>query len=92
MKSSLGISVDIERDRLLVATSDIGSSVRSFSKGPKKLASVEIFKLSSGKHINSVDLGGLIPDGDHLANGITVDSIGNIYVTGFEVRTTENVR
>lgn len=81
LKSALGISIDIARDRLLVVTSDIGSSIRSYSKGPKKLASVAFFELSSGKFIRSVDLGGLILDGDHLANGITVDTIGNIYVT-----------
>jgi len=81
LKSSLGIRIDAARNRLLVATSDIGSSIRAFSGGPKKLASVVIFELSSGKYIDSIDLGALLPEEAHLANDLTVDDVGNIYVT-----------
>jgi sugar lactone lactonase YvrE len=81
LNSVLGVRVDIKRNRLLVANSDIGSSINSYAEGPKKLASLGIYDLSTGKNIDFINLGKLLPNKNHLANGMTFDSEGNIYVT-----------
>ena len=81
LNSVLAVRVDIKRDRLFVANSDIGASIRSHSKGSAKLASVIIYELSTGKGIHYVDLGSLLPDTKHLANDIALDTEGNAYVT-----------
>ena len=51
LNSVLSVRIDIKRNRLLVVNSDIGASIRSYSKGSKKLASLGIYELSSGKAI-----------------------------------------
>ena len=81
LNSVLGVRIDIKRNRLLVVNSDIGSSINSYVEGPKKLASLGIYELSSGKNIDFINLGKLLPNKNHLANGIAFDSQGNIYVT-----------
>lgn len=81
LNSVLAVRVDIKRNRLLVVNSDIGSSINSYAEGPKKLASLGIYELSTGKNIDFINLGKLLPHKNHLANGMTVDSEGNIYVT-----------
>lgn len=81
LNSVLAVRVDIKRDRLLVVNSDIGSSINSYIEGPKKLASLGIYQLSTGKNIDFINLGKLLPNKNHLANGMTLDSEGNIYVT-----------
>jgi hypothetical protein len=81
LNSVLAVRVDIKRNRLLVVNSDIGSSINSYVEGPKKLASLGIYELSTGKNIDFINLGKLLPNKNHLANGMTLDSEGNIYVT-----------
>jgi len=81
LNSVLAVRVDVKRDRLLVVNSDIGSSINSYVEGPKKLASLGIYQLSTGKNIDFINLGKLLPNKNHLANGMTLDSEGNIYVT-----------
>lgn len=81
LNSVLAVRVDIKRDRLLVVNSDIGSSINSYVEGPKKLASLGIYQLSTGKNIDFINLGKLLPNNNHLANGMTLDPEGNIYVT-----------
>jgi len=81
LNSVLAVRVDIKRDRLLVVNSDIGSSINSYVEGPKKLASLGIYQLSTGKNIDFINLGKLLPHKNHLANGMTLDSEGNVYVT-----------
>jgi len=81
LNSVLAARIDAKRNRLLVVNSDIGASIRSYSKGVKKLASLAIYELSSGKPMHFVDPGKLLPDTDHLANGMTLDTDGNAYVT-----------
>jgi hypothetical protein len=78
--SVLGIAIDAERQRLWAVNSDMGSSVKPSSAGPKRLAGVGIYDLKSGKPLNYVDLGPLA-EGPHLMNGIALDSSGNAYVT-----------
>lgn len=81
LNSVLAVRVDVQRNRILVVNSDIGNSVRSYSEGQKKLAALAIYDLTSGKNIYYVDLGRLLPKVDHLANGMTIDTEGNAYIT-----------
>ncbi|WP_437276329.1 hypothetical protein WME90_34490 [Sorangium sp. So ce375] len=78
--SVLGIAVDAERGRLWAVSSDLGASVKPSAAGPKNLAAVGVYDLSTGKAIHYVDLAPLSP-GAHLVNGIALDSAGNAYVT-----------
>ena len=81
LNSVLAVRVDVKRDRLLVVNSDIGSSINSYAEGPKRLASLGIYQLSTGRNIDFIDLGKLLPNKNHLANGMTLDAEGNVYVT-----------
>lgn len=81
LNSVLAVRVDVKRNRLLVVNSDVGSSVNSYIEGPKKLASLGIYELSTGTNIDFINLGKLRPNKNHLANGMTLDSEGNAYVT-----------
>jgi len=81
LNSVLAVRVDTKRDRLLVVNSDIGSAIHSYNKGSKKLASMAIYKLSTGEAIHFINLGELTAYENHLANGMTIDSAGNAYVT-----------
>lgn len=81
LNSILGIEIDEKRNRLLVVNADIGSSLRPYKEGPRKLASLGIYDLTNSKLLHFIDLGHLYPEGDHLANGIAIDSDGNAYVT-----------
>jgi hypothetical protein len=78
--SVLGIAIDAERKRIWAVNSDLGASLKPSAAGPKKLAAVGIYDISSGKPIHYVDLSAL-SDGPHLLNGISLDSKGNAYVT-----------
>jgi len=81
LSSVVGIRIDAKNNRLLVANSDIGASIKSSSQTLKKLATLGIYDLDSGKKLNVVDLGSLRPNAKHLANAIAVDPAGNAYVT-----------
>jgi len=78
--SVLGIAVDGARGRLWVVNSDLGASVRPSSAGPRKLAAVGVYDLSTGAPLDYIDLAPLSA-GEHLLNGIAVDGDGNAYVT-----------
>ena len=78
--SVLGIAVDAARGRLWAVNGDLGASVKPSSAGPKMLAGVGIYELSSGKPLGYVDLAPLA-EGPHLINGIAVDAAGNAYAT-----------
>jgi sugar lactone lactonase YvrE len=78
--SVLGIAVDVVRKRLWAVSSDLGSSVKPSSLGPKNLAAVGVYDLTTGQALQYVDLSQLLP-GPHLANGIALDAAGNAYVT-----------
>jgi sugar lactone lactonase YvrE len=79
--SSLGIHLDRERNRLLVANSDSGVSIRSKPDQRFKLAALGIYNLSTGEPIGYVDVGALRPNSDHFANDVAVDAEGNAYLT-----------
>jgi DNA-binding beta-propeller fold protein YncE len=76
----LGLAVDSERGRLWAVNSDLGVSIKSSAEGARALAAVGVYDLATGAALSYVDLAPLAP-GDHLANGIALDSAGNAYVT-----------
>jgi len=79
--SILGIAVDARTGRLLVTNSDLGAGLKRSARGPRKEAGVGIYDLATGRALHYVDLAPLLPDGDHLINGLTVDTEGNAYAT-----------
>jgi sugar lactone lactonase YvrE len=76
--SSLGLHIDVARDRLLVAGADFAAVGDPQVTGEAKLA---IHDLASGRRLHLVDLAALRPGGRHLANDVAVDPAGNAYVT-----------
>jgi sugar lactone lactonase YvrE len=82
--SSAGLFVDRARHRLLAAVGDVGVAERSSAVDNGRLARVVEVDLSSGKVVRSTDFQGLPgvgTDEHHLANDVTVDGEGNVYVT-----------
>lgn len=79
LKSSVGIEVDEERNRLIVANSD-SAVFQGKSAGQAKLG---IYELDSGKRIAMIDLAAAGPKDAkaHFANDVTVGDDGSIYVT-----------
>jgi DNA-binding beta-propeller fold protein YncE len=78
--SVLGIAVDPERAQVWAVNADLGACLRPSAAGPRQLAAVGVYDLSSGIPALYVDLAPLAP-GAHLLNGIALDSAGNAYVT-----------
>jgi sugar lactone lactonase YvrE len=77
LKTTLGIHLDRENNRLLVANADMSAAPESSG-----LAQLGIYDLTTHERIHLVDLGSLLEVGHHhLANGVTVDADGNAYVT-----------
>ncbi len=79
--SAIGIYIDEERDRILVATSDPGASPNSTEETKRKQAHLAIYDLETGEREALVDLDASGGGQMHFANDITVDGSGNIYVT-----------
>ncbi|HEY7672954.1 MAG TPA: hypothetical protein VIC71_12105 [Gammaproteobacteria bacterium] len=80
LKSSVGIEVDEDRDRLLVTNSD-SAVFQGQSKGHAKLG---VYNLNTGERLAMVDLGALLnagPDASFFANDVTVADDGTIFVT-----------
>ncbi len=80
LKSSYGLKVDLQRNRLWVCTGDANYSIYSDSTTYKKLIRVIGIDLSSGAKTNDIDLSALV-SGKHFANDLCLDSAGNLYVT-----------
>jgi sugar lactone lactonase YvrE len=69
--SSLGLEVDVERNRLLLAATDQSTS-----------AFLGVYDLTTAENLLWVDLATATPnDVEHFANDVAVDSDGNAYVT-----------
>lgn len=79
LKSSVGIEVDEERNRLLVANSD-SAVFQGKSAGQAKLG---IYDLGSGERIAMIDLAAAGPKEAkaHFANDLAVGDDGSVYVT-----------
>jgi hypothetical protein len=78
--SVLGIAIDAARKRLWAVNADLGACSKPSAAGPKRLATVAVYDLTTGKPLDYFDLGPLLP-GPHLLNGIALDSAGNAYVS-----------
>jgi sugar lactone lactonase YvrE len=80
--STIGLNLDVPRNRLLVAVSDPGyNTARTTAATLRKLAAVAIFN-STGAKTAYVNLGTLRPSyAAHFANDMAVDVAGNVYVT-----------
>jgi sugar lactone lactonase YvrE len=74
--SSVGMKLDEDRRRLLVAVSDPG-----YNAARTTALTLRIFNSENAQVINLVDLGALRPALNHFANDVTVDAQGNAYVT-----------
>jgi len=81
LRSILGIQIDYKRNRFFALSSDIGASINRFKKGIKKEATLNIYNLTTKKLIHTVSLAELKPNANHLANGLTIDNDGNVYIT-----------
>jgi sugar lactone lactonase YvrE len=89
LKSSVGIEVDEEHDRLYVANSD-AAVFGGKSAGQAKLG---IYDLSTGDRIAMVDLAAAGPKGakSHFANDVAIGSDGSAYVTDTMARVVYKV-
>lgn len=79
--SVLGIRIDLSLDRLYATNSDLGACTKPTKEGVKKTAALAIYQLSNGQPIDYIDLSELLPNDAHLANGLTLDNKGNVYIT-----------
>ncbi|MDF7809831.1 hypothetical protein [Hymenobacter sp. YC55] len=80
--STIGLNLDLTRNRLLAAVSDNGANTtRSTPATLRRLAGLAIFNSNNGNLTRYVDLGALRPNQNHFANDITVDLEGNAYIT-----------
>ena len=80
--SAIGIRVDVKRNRILVANSDPGVSIKTSPITQKKIAGLGIYNLSDGKLVKYVNLSALLPKDAHFANDIALDKKdGTVYVT-----------
>lgn len=81
LHSSVGIEVDADRNRLLVANSD-AAVFQGKVAGQAKLG---VYDLTSGQRLAMVDLAASVPnapaDAKHFANDVTVGEDGTAYVT-----------
>jgi len=77
--STLGIELDKANNRLLVCVTDPGfNEVRSSPATIGQLAGIAIYDIFSGIRLDFIQLATGAP---HLANDVTLDDAGNIYVT-----------
>ncbi|MDN4501406.1 hypothetical protein QX776_03295 [Alteromonadaceae bacterium BrNp21-10] len=81
LHSVFAVRIDLERNRLLALTSDLGASVNSNNTAIKRYAALAIYDLTSGNPRAFIDLSQLVPDSEHLVNGMTLDAQGNAYIT-----------
>lgn len=82
LPSTIGIHVDIARQRLLIAVADPGVGKNSSAGTVRKLAGLAAYSLLTKKRIFYTRLDALAPDRPHFANDVTVDPrSGHAYVT-----------
>lgn len=79
--ATTGLQLDVSRNRLLVAVSDLGGTPRSSPTTTGQLAALAIFNATTGQPVNYVNLGTLRPNQGHFANDVASDNQGNYYVT-----------
>lgn len=75
-----GMLIDRDRNRVLVCNEDVGVGERSTAATKTRIVEVVEFDLATGRKRRSYDFSSLA-DGPRLANDLTIDPQGNIYVT-----------
>ena len=81
MVSTLGVHVDVARQRVLVAYADLGVGERSTPETTQKLSGLGIFDLRTGQPRKFVDLAAVAGPGLHAANDLAIAPDGTAYVT-----------
>ena len=79
--TTMGLSVDLLRGRLLAVNGDIGRGDRSTPATIRNTAGLGIYNLFTGHRIRYVDLGALDPAHGHFGNDVAVGLDGTAYVT-----------
>ena len=79
LRSSAGIHLDLENDRLLVVNTDPGVYTGAAPEG--STASLAVYDLTTGERLFLTDLTELAAGDQQLANDVAVDMQGNAYVT-----------
>jgi sugar lactone lactonase YvrE len=79
--TTMGLSVDALRGRLLVVNGDIGIADRTTPQTARKTAGLGVYDLRTGHRIRYVDLGALDPTRPHFGNDVAVAVDGTAYVT-----------
>ncbi|GGN23428.1 gluconolaconase [Lentzea pudingi] len=77
--STVGVHVDVKRNRVLAAYADYGVGTRSTEATAFTQAGLGIFDLTTGRTLHLVNLA--IGPGPHVANDFALDPAGNAYVT-----------
>jgi sugar lactone lactonase YvrE len=78
--STVGVLVDDARNTLWAANSDPGAGDRTTAATQGKLAGIAKYDATTGKRLAYYDLG-ILSEGSHFANDLTLDEHGNAYVT-----------
>ena len=76
-----GVGVKVSDDRVFVANSDNGASIKSSPATIRKTAELMIFNLTTRTLERRVDLDDLLPGVNHFANDLALDPNGSVYVT-----------
>lgn len=79
--TTMGLTVDVLRGRVLVVNGDIGRGDRSTPETIRKTAGLGIYSLFTGHRLRYVDLGALDPSRGHFGNDVAVGLDGTAYVT-----------
>lgn len=79
--TTMGMTVDVKRGRLLVVNGDVGLSTRTTPQTLNKTAGLGVYDLHTGRRLAYHDLGALDPAHDHFGNDVAVTPDGTAYVT-----------
>jgi sugar lactone lactonase YvrE len=89
--STAGIQIDSKRNRLLVAGFN-GTELMDKNPNTKGTSFLRIYNLKTGKIEKDINLSSLAPDAKaYMANDVTYDNDGNIYVTDWYARVVYKV-
>ncbi len=79
--STVGLKYNSKNDRLYALNGDFGGSSKSKPETIGKLAQLAIINPATSKVEDFIDLSTLIDFPKHLANDLTIDKEGNVYIT-----------
>jgi sugar lactone lactonase YvrE len=78
--STVGLKYNAKNDKLYALNGDFGMSTKSNPQNILKLAQLAIINPATSKLETMVDLS-VLSEGKHLANDLTLDKEGNVYIT-----------